>query len=56
MMTEREYIQRIPIEHRKKYAQFFTPEPISDFMATWVLDGKEGKVNVLEPKIRIRSV
>ncbi len=49
MMTEREYIQRIPIEHRKKYAQFFTPEPISDFMATWVLDGKEGKVNVLEP-------
>lgn len=49
MMTEREYVKIIPIEHRKKFAQFFTPEQISDFMATWVLNGRKGKVDILEP-------
>ncbi len=49
MMTESEYIRQIPMEHRKKYAQFFTPEYISDFMASWVLDGKEGEIDILEP-------
>ena len=48
-MTEKEYVKITPIEHRKKFAQFFTPEQISDFMATWVLNGRKGKVDILEP-------
>ena len=49
MITEIEYVKRISNGHRKKYAQFFTPEQISDFMASWVLDGKHGKLKILEP-------
>lgn len=49
MMTERDYVRKTPLGHRKMFAQFFTPEQISDFMASWVLQGKNGKVNVLEP-------
>ena len=49
MITEKEYIKQISLEHRKKYAQFFTPEEISDFMATWVLEGKKGDLDILEP-------
>lgn len=48
-MTEEEYIRKISLNHRKKYAQFFTPEQISDFMASWVLQGKRGRLDVLEP-------
>ena len=49
MISETEYIKKISITHRKKYAQFFTPEPISDFMASWVLGGKKGEIDILEP-------
>ena len=49
MITEIEYIKQISVNHRKKYAQYFTPEFISDFMATWVLGGKKGKIDILEP-------
>ena len=49
MITEIEYIKKTSIEHRKKYAQFFTPEQISDFMASWILNGKKGKIDILEP-------
>lgn len=49
MMTEKEYVRIISQEHRKKYAQFFTPKQISDFMASWILEGKEGNVDILEP-------
>jgi len=49
MITEKEYVKRTPINHRKKYAQFFTPEQISDFMASWVIAGKKGKIDILEP-------
>ena len=38
----------VGLEHRKKFAQFFTPEPIADFMARWVLEGRK-KADVLEP-------
>ncbi len=51
MMTEKEYVKKTSLEHRKKYAQFFTPVQISDFMASWVLDGKEGYQSILEPAI-----
>ena len=48
-MTEKEYIQNVSLDHRRKYAQFFTPEQISDFMASWVLNGIQGEVDILEP-------
>jgi adenine-specific DNA-methyltransferase len=49
MMTETEYAKKIPFDHRKKFAQFFTPEQISDFMASWVLGDTKGKMDILEP-------
>lgn len=51
MITEREYTQKIELAHRKKYAQFFTPEFIADFMASWLLEGKmqEDHIDILEP-------
>lgn len=48
MMTEKEYVGVVGLEHRKRFAQFFTPEVIADFMARWVLDGRK-KMDVLEP-------
>lgn len=48
MMTEKEYVGVVGLEHRKRFAQFFTPEAIADFMARWVLDGRK-KADVLEP-------
>lgn len=49
MMTEREYLSKIGTEHRKKYAQFFTPEPIATFMMQWVMEGLEECAQILEP-------
>lgn len=48
MMTEKEYVGVVGLEHRKRFAQFFTPEAIADFMARWVLDGRK-KMDVLDP-------
>ena len=48
MMTEKEYAGVVGLEHRKRFAQFFTPEAIADFMARWVL-GVRKKADVLEP-------
>lgn len=49
MITEREYINKTSLSHRKKYAQFFTPEPIADFMAQWVLTDAKINMDILEP-------
>lgn len=49
MITEREYAARVEVSHRKKYAQFFTPERIADFMAEWVLGNVHGSADILEP-------
>ena len=48
MTLEQKYILSTPLEHRKKYAQFFTPECIAEFMCQWVMKGKQNK-HVLEP-------
>lgn len=48
MIGEREYIKNTGIDHRKKYAQFFTPKEIADFMAEWV-NGDGGDKDILEP-------
>ncbi|MBN8623333.1 MAG: Eco57I restriction-modification methylase domain-containing protein [Flavobacteriales bacterium] len=45
---ERDYSKSISLEHRKKFAQFFTPFPIADAMAKWILGNKQLKT-VLEP-------
>lgn len=45
---ESDYSKSISLEHRKKFAQFFTPFPIAEAMAKWILGNKKLK-NVLEP-------
>jgi len=45
---EKDYSQSVSLEHRKKFAQFFTPFPIADLMAKWILGNKNLKT-VLEP-------
>jgi adenine-specific DNA-methyltransferase len=45
---EKEYSQTISVEHRKKFAQFFTPFPIAQFMSNWILGNKKLKT-VLDP-------
>ena len=36
---QEQYLTQVGSEHRKKYAQYFTPRPIADFMRNWVLAG-----------------
>ena len=31
------------MEHRKKFAQFFTPQPIADLMSDWLLGNENCK-------------
>ncbi len=45
---ENKYSKSISLEHRKKFAQFFTPFPIADLMVKWILGNPDLK-NVLEP-------
>src|SRR3989344_3378929 len=45
---EDEYSKFTTIEHRKKFAQFFTPFQIADTMAKWLI-GNEELETVLEP-------
>ena len=45
---EGEYSKSTSIQHRKKFAQFFTPPHIADLMAQWILGNKDLK-HVLEP-------
>ena len=46
--AESSYSKRIPIEHRKKYAQYFTPPLVAEFMTKWLL-GNNNVKTVLEP-------
>ena len=48
MTLEQKYTSSTPFSHRKKFAQFFTPESIAEFMCQWVIQGKR-KTRVLEP-------
>ena len=42
MITEQDYTKKTSLAHRKKFAQFFTPEQIATFMTNWLLNGKMG--------------
>jgi adenine-specific DNA-methyltransferase len=48
MVLEKEYIKKTSLQHRKKYAQFFTPLPIAKFMTNWILEKKSIRT-LLEP-------
>lgn len=45
---EKKYVKSVSLEHRKKYAQFFTPFVVAQFMAKWVLGNKQLRT-VLDP-------
>lgn len=45
---ESEYVKKVTLEHRKQFAQFFTPQPIAEMMAEWLLKNENMKT-VLEP-------
>jgi adenine-specific DNA-methyltransferase len=48
MILEKEYTNKVSLSHRKKYAQFFTPEPIAELMVDWLL--KDTNIStLLEP-------
>src|SRR5690606_35616259 len=46
--VEKNYSKIISLEHRKKFAQFFTPLQLASLMADWLL-GKQELKTVLEP-------
>jgi adenine-specific DNA-methyltransferase len=48
VILEKTYSKKVGISHRKKYAQFFTPEEVAEVMVDWVLKNKSLK-KVLEP-------
>jgi len=48
MILEKEYIKNTTITHRKKFAQFFTPEPIAKIMCDWLLQDSDFST-LLEP-------
>jgi adenine-specific DNA-methyltransferase len=45
---ETDYVKSVSMEHRKKFAQFFTPFSIAKLMTKWLLGNKNLK-SVLEP-------
>jgi adenine-specific DNA-methyltransferase len=48
MILEKEYIKQTSLTHRKKFAQFFTPEPVAKVMIDWIV-GKSQVKSLLEP-------
>lgn len=47
---EEEYIKGVSLAHRKKYAQFFTPEVIAQLMCRWLLEATSLST-ILEPAV-----
>jgi len=47
-IIELDYSKQVSLEHRKKFAQFFTPLSIAELMAKWLL-GNENLKDILEP-------
>lgn len=48
MELEQKYTHKTDLTHRKKFAQFFTPQPIANLMSNWLL-GNNSLKTVLEP-------
>lgn len=49
MISNKEYSESVGFAHRKKFAQFFTPEIIADFMANWILANPDRCTKILDP-------
>lgn len=49
MISNKEYSEKVGLAHRKKFAQFFTPEDIADFMAKWILSSCHEYADILDP-------
>jgi len=47
---EQKYASLISQTHRKKYAQFFTPFKIAEFMASWIV-GDRSHLKILDPAV-----
>lgn len=47
-LLEQSYLKLTTLEHRKNFAQFFTPPAIADLMASYILDNEECK-SILDP-------
>lgn len=47
-MLEASYSKKVSIAHRKRFAQFFTPEKVAEVMVEWVIKGRTLN-EVLEP-------
>ena len=45
---EQQYCSQVSLTHRKQFAQFFTPQPIAELMAEWLLGNAQMRT-VLEP-------
>lgn len=45
---ENDYSKSISLKHRKQFAQFFTPYPVAELMAKWIL-GNDNLKKVLDP-------
>jgi len=48
---EESYILNSTVEHRKKYAQFFTPYKVAQFMTAWVMGGSREIQSILDPAV-----
>lgn len=48
MTYEKTYSEKVGLKHRKKFAQFFTPTPIAELMAKWILENPTCKT-ILDP-------
>ena len=48
MKLEKIYADKVSLAHRKKFSQFFTPQPIAKLMVHWVI-GNASLKTVLEP-------
>lgn len=49
------YVASTPLAHRKRFGQFFTPDPVADFMCQWVLGRKKQPAQVLDPAFGLGS-
>jgi adenine-specific DNA-methyltransferase len=47
---EKEYSATVSLEHRKRFAQFFTPYPLAKFMADWITNNPKCKT-ILDPAL-----
>lgn len=46
---EQSYCEWVPLSHRKRFAQFFTPEPIAQLMTDWVF--QRSPETLLDPSV-----